>query len=247
MPRLRKQKEDLSASVDEPTTRIRRKAAQGSLDKIKLMTKDTIFFSSPESLAPSANNVNKKNKTVVNVDDDEFFDEEKKKRGRNRGKGKKEKDEEEDEVVVVVGEVEKENESGEKKDDEKVLDDDANDDQVKSDDEEEKSDDDAVDNRHPTQIRKKKEELSSLSISELKNLCKNNDLTVGGSKGELIDRVADAMVNGPPSRCPTCFGGRIYYNSKKKVYYCKGFYDEDHMHRCSYESETCQREKWKDV
>ncbi|KAH7825522.1 uncharacterized protein MONOS_11571 [Monocercomonoides exilis] len=104
----------------------------------------------------------------------------------------------------------------------------------------------SADNRHQAEITKKMKELASKSLDELKEMCKKNDLTRTGTKQDIIERVADAMVNGPPARCPVCFGGHLHYDKVSKMYCCKGFYDEDHMHRCSYSSSTIDREKWVD-
>ncbi|KAA6402261.1 MAG: hypothetical protein EZS28_002207, partial [Streblomastix strix] len=61
-------------------------------------------------------------------------------------------------------------------------------------------------------------------------------------------RVADAMVNGSPERCPKCHGGRLYFSEARAIYYCRGFYDEDveAVVRCRYHAKKIERKTWKD-
>ncbi|KAK2946869.1 hypothetical protein BLNAU_18168 [Blattamonas nauphoetae] len=100
--------------------------------------------------------------------------------------------------------------------------------------------------RKQAAVAKKVKELSDLSLPELKAHCERNDLTKSGTKAELLERVADAMLYGPPDRCPKCYGGRLYWDKSRKIYYCKGFYDEDHPVKCSYTADTIARREWKD-
>ncbi|KAA6394296.1 MAG: hypothetical protein EZS28_010182, partial [Streblomastix strix] len=104
------------------------------------------------------------------------------------------------------------------------------------------------DDRHQDEIEQKKEEIEGYNVDKLKKLCKKNDLIQSGNKSELIERVADAMVNGPPERCPKCHGGRLYFSEARAIYYCRGFYDEDveAVVRCRYHAKKIERKAWKD-
>ncbi|KAA6386235.1 MAG: hypothetical protein EZS28_018239 [Streblomastix strix] len=91
--------------------------------------------------------------------------------------------------------------------------------------------------RHQEKIKKLVRDIKDeYSLDDLKNMCKKNDLSQFGEKWMLLDRVADAMVNGPPERCPSCKTGFVYFDKKKLLYCC----------RCSYTSKTIKREEWKD-
>lgn len=316
MPRLKKQKEDQSAKIVDPsTTRIRRKAAQTSLDKIKLKN-DSGVFTSPQALAVVTSVPKEKKKTkkaTKKVEKKDDADEEEDSDdatvdNRNPSKIEEKKLELSSQTVVNLKELCRVNDlsmegvkdvllervadgmvngpplrcpvclkgrifyNREKKiyhckgfhDDDGQHDcayeaqtvargtwkstgvgvdaDSDGDDENSSD----NHDDEEVDDRHPSEVSAKREQLSSLTVAALKALCKSNDLSSSASKDQLLDRVADAMVNGPPARCPVCFGGRIYYDARRKIYFCKGFYDDDHQHDCTYEARTIKREKWKD-
>jgi len=90
----------------------------------------------------------------------------------------------------------------------------------------------------PASILKKlkpaqKNEVESLAIPELKKRLQANDQVTGGTKSELILRIADAVVNGCLPRCPKCSGGRVK-QSASDSFFCPGYQDDDHFVRCSW-------------
>ncbi|KAA6392369.1 MAG: hypothetical protein EZS28_012104 [Streblomastix strix] len=126
----------------------------------------------------------------------------------------------------------------------------------KNDDDEEEEEDDEEEedgelqilkDRHQDQIKAKIKEMEDYTMTRLKKMCKKNDLTQTGEKWILLDRVADAMINGPPKRCPTCNQGRLYFDKSKLHYYCKGYFDEDEQQvvRCGYTAQVIERKKWR--
>ncbi|KAA6386217.1 MAG: hypothetical protein EZS28_018255 [Streblomastix strix] len=101
--------------------------------------------------------------------------------------------------------------------------------------------------RQQDQIKQLKKEMKDeYSVDDLKKMCRKNDLSQTGDDWMILDRVADAMINGPPSRCPNCHC-RVYFNKKLLQYQCLGSYDEDKgaVVRCSFTSKTIERNKWK--
>jgi len=74
--------------------------------------------------------------------------------------------------------------------------------------------------------------LTAMTIPDLKQRLQANDQIVGGTKGDLIERIADCITNGALPRCPKCFGGRI--KKKGSGYFCPGSYDDDKFVSCSW-------------
>jgi len=74
--------------------------------------------------------------------------------------------------------------------------------------------------------------LMEFSIPLLKEVARLNDMTVTGTKGDLIARIADAMLNGALPRCPSCSGGRL--KPSGFGFKCPGFYDDDRFVYCHY-------------
>jgi len=90
-----------------------------------------------------------------------------------------------------------------------------------------------------------KEELMGMNIPDLKKRLQANDQVVGGTKGEVQERIADCIANGCLPRCPKCFGGKI--KKDKSGYYCPGSYDDDKFVSCSWKGKDTDisRPVWK--
>eukprot|EP01113_Clastostelium_recurvatum_P018160 TRINITY_DN2141_c0_g2_i1.p1 TRINITY_DN2141_c0_g2~~TRINITY_DN2141_c0_g2_i1.p1 ORF type:complete len:296 (-),score=95.45 TRINITY_DN2141_c0_g2_i1:191-1039(-) len=86
------------------------------------------------------------------------------------------------------------------------------------------------------------EALNKMSVQELKDRMKANDQLVGGTRNELVSRIADYIQNGVMPRCPSCFGGRL--KPSGTGYKCPGFRDDDHHHFCNYKTTSAVRPAW---
>ena len=89
-----------------------------------------------------------------------------------------------------------------------------------------------------------RDELDSMSVTDLKNVLKLNDCVCTGTKEELRVRVAWGIKNGVPKRCPSCYSGRLKLDIHGN-YFCPGAYDDDHYVRCSYETSKPEMVPWK--
>jgi len=67
-----------------------------------------------------------------------------------------------------------------------------------------------------------RDKLSSAKPSELKEILDFNSHDSSGSVAKLIERVADCMLFGVPSKCPVCKKGYLNRN-KCSNYTCNGF------------------------
>jgi len=76
------------------------------------------------------------------------------------------------------------------------------------------------------------EQLESETLNSLKEMLRTNLQPVGGTKSELIHRIAEGKVRGALPKCPKCGGGNLYPEGKR--FSCRGFYDDDHFHRCRF-------------
>jgi len=90
-----------------------------------------------------------------------------------------------------------------------------------------------------------RDELNGMNVPDLKKRLQANDQLVGGSKGELVERIADCIVNGYLPRCPKCFGGKI--KKSGTGYFCPGSYDDDKFVSCSWKGKEgdISRPAWK--
>mmetsp|Transcript_7797 Transcript_7797/g.13369 ORF Transcript_7797/g.13369 Transcript_7797/m.13369 type:complete len:291 (+) Transcript_7797:52-924(+) len=99
-----------------------------------------------------------------------------------------------------------------------------------------------------------REEFQPMSVTQLKEYLKLNDMTTSGVKQELIDRLADAKTFGALPRCPSCFGGRLrvtydkpYGHGGQGRWSCPGFHDDEQFRVCSFRSdEVIARPAWKE-
>ncbi|KAJ4462925.1 putative poly polymerase and DNA-ligase zn-finger region family protein [Paratrimastix pyriformis] len=89
-------------------------------------------------------------------------------------------------------------------------------------------------------LETKKKEINKRTAQQLKELCRDHEMIQTGTKAELVERVADAMVHGVINRCTQCGG----WDKKKKMFVCKGYHDDEHFVRCSFKSETVERTPW---
>jgi len=90
------------------------------------------------------------------------------------------------------------------------------------------------------------QEYSSLNVNELKELLAKNRQVKTGSRGELLNRCAEAKLLGGLGNCPKCMGGRLKFNIKTGEYYCKGYMDDEVFKNCSYKAVTGERTKWEE-
>jgi len=90
-----------------------------------------------------------------------------------------------------------------------------------------------------------RDELNGMNVPDLKKRLQANDQIVGGSKGELAERIADCIVNGSLPRCPKCFGGKV--KPSGTGFYCPGSYDDDKFVSCSWKGKAADitRPAWK--
>jgi len=100
-----------------------------------------------------------------------------------------------------------------------------------------------------TKIKEEKEKLDTKSPNELKDMLKKNDQTMSNlNKKELIEKVADGIVQGKIPRCPRCFAGRLRYNPKNGKYTCPGHTNDEGKYRaCKYDPTVdgeVKREPW---
>lgn len=98
--------------------------------------------------------------------------------------------------------------------------------------------DDKEEKEYTNKVREKAAELESLTTTKLKEMLKHNDMVTSGNKGDLLQRVADAMLFGALPRCPKCGSGRLRYEPVRgvRVFKCPGYMDDDTFVRCSFSS-----------
>jgi len=89
-----------------------------------------------------------------------------------------------------------------------------------------------------------RDELDSMSISDMKRVLKLNDCVCTGTKDELRNRVAWSIKNGVPKRCPECFSGRLKMDVNGS-YFCPGSYDDDHYVSCRFQTDKPEMVPWK--
>lgn len=86
----------------------------------------------------------------------------------------------------------------------------------------------------PTGLTAKRQQaLQLMHIPELKELLRNNDQLVGGTKKVLVDRILYSIEHGGTPRCPECGIGRLRQDSSGN-YHCPGGYDDDEYVDCGY-------------
>ena len=88
--------------------------------------------------------------------------------------------------------------------------------------------------------------LSSKTFLQLKEICKNNEQLVSGSKLDLIERVADGRTLGRIPKCSVCEMGLLRFNQKSGRYYCPGYMQYDVWKNCgkSFDGKDIQRLEW---
>jgi hypothetical protein len=90
--------------------------------------------------------------------------------------------------------------------------------------------------------------LDSNKLPELKDMCRKNSMKVSGTKPELVERIADAMVLGVIPKCPHCGGGRPKLDPKTMTYHCAGYRDDVDFVNChkTIPYSELKREPWQD-
>eukprot|EP00039_Didymoeca_costata_P003663 m.68978 g.68978 ORF g.68978 m.68978 type:complete len:366 (+) comp12016_c0_seq1:233-1330(+) len=88
--------------------------------------------------------------------------------------------------------------------------------------------------KRKTMTQDEKNEYSSKSIPELKEMLRNNSQLVGGTKKELISRIVYCIEYGCLPRCQKCGGGRLKKNGRS--FKCPGFMDDDEFQYCGFTS-----------
>jgi len=104
--------------------------------------------------------------------------------------------------------------------------------------------------------------FGALKIDQLKDALRENGQLLGGVKEELVDRCVDGFLFGALPRCPECGGAvlkvkypvnesgsgpALYGHGGQGQFFCPGFYDDDHWHRCKFGSSDVERTPWKDT
>eukprot|EP01127_Copromyxa_protea_P001478 TRINITY_DN11462_c0_g1_i1.p2 TRINITY_DN11462_c0_g1~~TRINITY_DN11462_c0_g1_i1.p2 ORF type:complete len:188 (-),score=53.32 TRINITY_DN11462_c0_g1_i1:10-573(-) len=93
-------------------------------------------------------------------------------------------------------------------------------------------------------IKKVQAGLSSYKVEKLKTFLRENNLTITGSKAQLIERIAESKVLGGIEKCSECGGGRPTWDDHG-FWYCKGYMDDDTWVDCCFVSKTIVRTPWK--
>ncbi|KAI8812362.1 hypothetical protein BJ742DRAFT_55822 [Cladochytrium replicatum] len=60
--------------------------------------------------------------------------------------------------------------------------------------------------------QKWKEKLAKMTVPQLKILLESNQQVKTGNKGELLNRIVDACINGAFPKCDVCHGGKVGSN-----------------------------------
>ena len=74
--------------------------------------------------------------------------------------------------------------------------------------------------------------LSKYSSTEMKEILRKNDQTVGGTCEELAAKIADGKILGKIPRCPSCYGGKLKFSYQTGTYSCPGFVDDLVFRNC---------------
>eukprot|EP00483_Globobulimina_turgida_P005537 UN05547 len=95
-------------------------------------------------------------------------------------------------------------------------------------------------------IKQVKDRLLEKSVSELGTMCEINGQKKSGKKYEIIERVADGIINGAIPRCPMCCNKFLSYNKNTGYYKCNGRFDVTLKKRvpCDFYSNDVQRKPW---
>jgi len=96
-------------------------------------------------------------------------------------------------------------------------------------------------------IKSAEEEAADLSIDALKSQLRANNQKISGTKGELVERVAQCKVLGAIPTCPECSAGKLRFDTKTGLYTCPGYMDDDTFTPCYYSSADVKRLPWVDV
>lgn len=112
----------------------------------------------------------------------------------------------------------------------------------------------------PRKFAAYRNEFSRLTVDQLTARLKINRMKTSGSKGELVERCADAAINGVAPQCPICRQGYLRRDRATAeevrsrglqmgawVYHCPGRFD-DRLHQkvpCPYFAEDVYRAPWK--
>ena len=91
---------------------------------------------------------------------------------------------------------------------------------------------------------------NTLPLPTLKDCLRANGQLIGGTKAELVMRVADGVLHGALQKCTSCGGGRLHPTTKKvpaKAFRCKGFFDDDEFRHCGakFKADEVERLPWK--
>ena len=92
----------------------------------------------------------------------------------------------------------------------------------------------------------KKKDLDAHVLNALKEMCRKNDQKIGGTKPELIERIAQGQILGKIPRCPNCAGGKPQFDFKTGYYKCPGYQDDDKFRWCQkkFNFDEITRDSW---
>ena len=83
-----------------------------------------------------------------------------------------------------------------------------------------------------TEYKKLQADLDDKKLPELKDMCRQNQMKISGTKPELLERIADAKILGVIPKCPHCGGGRPKLDVKTMTYHCAGYRDDVDFVNC---------------
>jgi len=105
----------------------------------------------------------------------------------------------------------------------------------------------AAEKKEEKEIEEISETLQDHKVKDLREMLKKNSQPFsGGNKADVIYRVAEGKVRGALPKCPKCYTATLKFDRKARSYRCPGYMDDEDFHRCSYKSDTAEREKWVD-
>lgn len=88
------------------------------------------------------------------------------------------------------------------------------------------------------------------TVTRLKDILKQNNISTSGVKAQLVERYADTAVRGGLPLCPNCraHDSKLMYIGRG-YYACKGSYDDRRksVHSCGFASEKIQRPPFREL
>ena len=82
-------------------------------------------------------------------------------------------------------------------------------------------------------------------MPELKANLWENDQKMGGSKRDLIARIAAVVVVGGIAICDSCCSGKPHFSRENELHTCPGFMDDDHIQSCNWSSFVLEQFAWR--